>query len=141
MPLLTTIEDLMDPREGIIKLCKGNPGALSALSMMVMASAETDPDSAFGATTPLITLDEMAIYGSDIWILFKDVCKQDVTVTLAMLRATQLGLLTHKEVKAALTQGRCEEKTELQEKADGIVEAVQERLPNFAKNPTVLEEN
>jgi hypothetical protein len=61
------------------------------------------------------------------WILFKDVCKENTTHALACLRALQLGLLNDSDLDHAIDN--------YGERVDtaAVLEAVQKRLPNFAK--------
>jgi hypothetical protein len=110
-----------------IKLSAGNPGACVAIAKMVGMSPNVDPDSGFAEFTPLLTLDSHGIYGSRIWMLFKDVCKENATHALACLRALQLGLLNDSDLDHAIDN--------YGERVDtaAVLEAVQKRLPNFAK--------
>jgi hypothetical protein len=39
-------------------------------------------------------LDSLGIYGPNVWVIFKDVCEQNHARMLAVLRATQLGMLS-----------------------------------------------
>jgi hypothetical protein len=41
-------------------------------------------------------LDSLGIYGPNVWVIFKDVCEQNHARMLAVLRATQLGMLQAK---------------------------------------------
>jgi len=95
--------------------------------MQIMGKgAKIDPDAA----SPLLTLlsfDTLGIYGSRIWMLYKDVCKQDLTATLGMLRGWQLGFITKQQLIHAIDNY-----------GDGLdVEAVlaqvRERLPDFGR--------
>lgn len=62
---------LTDPnvtmREAIYLLSEGNPGAVSVLAKLA---------SVFPAT--LILLDDQEIYGSDIWLAYKDISGEDL---------------------------------------------------------------
>lgn len=86
----------------MLKMAEGNPGAITALSKMVASYAEIDPQSAFGGFTPLISLDTHHIYGSEIWILYKDVCDMDVVNVATLLRAVQLGITRESVMKSAI---------------------------------------
>lgn len=61
-----------------IKMNDGNPGALTVIVQFMKMGAEIDPDSALGGITPILDLDTLGIYGPRIWMLYKDVCKEDV---------------------------------------------------------------
>jgi hypothetical protein len=39
-------------------------------------------------------LDSLGIYGPNVWVIFKDVCEQNHARMLAVLRATQLDMLS-----------------------------------------------
>ena len=60
-------------KDAIIIMCDGNPGALNVLFTMV------DNDLERGCINARY-LDEMGIYGPDIWICFKDICDQDFDI-------------------------------------------------------------
>ena len=56
--------------DSITAMSAGNPGAISVMCMLVKRD-----EIGFG---DILHLDDMEIYGSDIWICFKDICKQDI---------------------------------------------------------------
>ncbi len=115
------------PKDMIIKLSDGNPGAVSVLMQLLTRSAAVDPDSAFGPFTYLLNLNAFGIYGPRIWMLYKDVCHEDIVSTMAVLRATQLGIITRATLKHAIDNY-----------GDGlsvssIMEQVKKELPDFGK--------
>jgi hypothetical protein len=77
----------------IHKMSEGNPGAITVLMMSMNHCAKIDKASAFGPISDILSLDTHGIYGSRIWMLFKDVCGERLPVMTAMLRACQLGYL------------------------------------------------
>lgn len=111
----------------ITKLSEGNPGALRVCSELFKEGAAIDPDAFGGGLSPLLALDTHAIYGSRIWMLYKDVCKQNLTHVVAVLRAVQLGLFTESALKNGINN--------YGEGVDcvALFDAVCNRLPNFAK--------
>jgi len=118
--------------DAMVSLAEGNPGAVAALTNLVKAAPTVDPQNALGPWSPLLSLDTNGTYGTNIHILFKDVCDQDSVKTLAVLRAVQLGLLDRALVTAGLTQAyHSPEKTALREKIENVVELVQARLSSF----------
>ena len=128
------MSNLFNPIQGIIALADGNPGAVSALATLMQTSEDTDPENAFGSMSPIISLDEMEVYGWQIWVLFKDVCEQDPVKTLAVLRARQLGILSKEEILDGLTESfHSPEKDALRTKVTDIVAKVQAELPSFAQ--------
>lgn len=59
-----------DIRDAIITLSEGNPGAINVLMEVTRKTSLADH--------VLSNLDSMNIRGSQIWVAFKDHCKQDV---------------------------------------------------------------
>jgi hypothetical protein len=117
----------MNAGDMILKLSDGNPGAMTVLNRGFVVAAGIDPDSFFGPFTLILPLDDMGIYGHRIWMLFKDVCKQNFVLMGAVLRANQLGLITMDTLNHAIDNY-----------GEGIdVNALHtqvcERLPNFKK--------
>ena len=110
----------------IVKLSDGNPGAIHVCMELAKTSSAVDPDSALGPLGPLLSLDTHGIYGSRIWMLYKDVCGERVIETQAALRAVQLGLVSEGALLAAI-DGRCGEFN-----PDEALAAVKKRLPRFA---------
>ncbi|MCK5602395.1 hypothetical protein KAR91_11010 [Candidatus Pacearchaeota archaeon] len=81
-----------------------------------------DPQTAFGGLDCLLSLDTHAIYGASVWMIYKDVCQEDIVKTIAALRAVQLGLLDEdKHIHAIQNRGKGID-------VDGLVK---ERLPSF----------
>ncbi len=118
----------MNTMDILIELGEGNPGALNVLTVLLKDSAEIDPDAAMGSLHALLDLDTKGIYGPSIWMLFKDVCDQNITTLLAMQRCDQLGIHNWKESDL---HDR-EKSLALREFAEGAVALVQKQLPNFA---------
>jgi hypothetical protein len=110
----------------IVALAEGNIGAVRALTEIIGVAERVDPDSALGAAGPLFGLDTADIYGSRIWILYKDVCGQRADKVIGLLRAVQLGILRERDLKAALEQPPA-----INLEVDTIIAQVQERLKGF----------
>lgn len=88
----------------ITKMADGNPGSAMAMSVMSTKVAIIDPDDFFGSFGPILQLDSFGIYGTDIYILYNDICGRDASKTIAMLRACQLGLFDSALLKAACSR-------------------------------------
>lgn len=82
-------------------LSEGNPGALSVIMQCLQQGEAIDPAAGLGPLAALLNLDALGIYGPSIWVLYKDVCREDVTKFLGVLRATQLGIVSAREVQLA----------------------------------------
>jgi len=109
----------------ITKMVDGNPGALSVCVQMLAETEKIDPDAALKGFSGILMLDILGIYGAEIWMLYKDVCGEDITDTLAVLRGLQLGFISDSQLRHAI-----------QNRGDGldindILNQVKEQLPNF----------
>lgn len=114
----------------VMKMSEGNPGAMNVL-MNMMQDHGIDPDSALGGIGSILTLDTIGIYGSDIYVLNKDICDQDLPKMLAVLRATQLGMFDREVLKDACS--RQDRSGKQMVPVNELYEKVRERLPNFNK--------
>jgi hypothetical protein len=108
-------------------MSEGNPGALRVCMDIMTQGEMIDPEHIFKGLGHIMTLDTLGIYGSRIWMLYKDACHEDLPTMLAVLRANHLGL-------AGVTDGAVNHATD--NYGDGldlkaIMEAVQTRLPRF----------
>lgn len=114
------------PMQILVEFAEGNPGAITAMLALMKAAPEIDPDSAFGPMSPLFSLDNLDCYGSRIWMLYKDVCGQDVHKVLGLMRANQLGFVSEKTINAAISGDRAALDI------PDLLAKVKERLPAFA---------
>mgnify|MGYP001601780612 CR=1 FL=1 len=111
------------------KLADGNIGALNVLLNLLKENETIDPDSAVGAFGTILALDQLGIYGSHIWILFKYRCGQSLTKLAALLRAHQLGLVNGDTVVLASRDPN----TPVELDTDALLKQVQEQLPAFGQ--------
>lgn len=114
-------------QSAIMKLAEGNPGALSVCCQLYKEAERIDPDAIFGGLSVLLSLDSFNIYGADIWMLYKDVCRESLVDVCAVLRGVQLGIVPLTTLQHAI-----------QNRGEGLdvratFAAVCERLPNFEK--------
>jgi hypothetical protein len=61
-----------------------------------------DPDDFMGGFGCILQMDTFGIYESRIWMLYKDVCGQDLTKMLTLLRGVQLGIISQSQLDAAI---------------------------------------
>ena len=61
----------------VMKLAEGNPGAIRAIAEMVEVTPKADPGNLLGGFGMLLNLDSSGIYGTRVWMLYKDVCGED----------------------------------------------------------------
>ena len=107
------------------KMSEGNPGGLSVIMKIIDEGDTIDSDNALGFFGPLLILDGIGIYGGRIWRLYKDVCKENITHTIACIRAVQLGVISSFDLNSAIDN--CGKEFYLNE----TLRLVKERLPNF----------
>jgi hypothetical protein len=110
-----------------MKMCEGNPGAVRVLLECLKDGGAIDPDSSFGGMSAMMSMDTLKVYGARIWMLYKDVCGEDLRRMIALLRSWQLGFVSSVEIDHAI-----------ENYGDGIdipllVAKVEERLPLFQR--------
>ena len=124
---MTKIKLMDTTADALYKMSEGNPGALTACMELLTKAPQIDPDAALGGLHYLLGLDNLKLYGSRIWGLYKDVCGEDLTKTCAVLRAWQLGHLTKAGIDHAIDN-----------RGDGIdaavvLKTIQADLPAFGQ--------
>lgn len=86
----------------VVKMCDGNLGAMNALvSLLKPENTNIDPDNIMGALGPILHLDSFGIYGTDIYVLFSDICDRNIAKFIAVIRAIQMGLFSRDILKNA----------------------------------------
>lgn len=115
--------------EVLTKMSNGNPGATVALFELVEHNEEVDPDDFMKQMGSVLSLDTYGIYGTDIYILFNDICNKDVVKMIAVLRATQLGFFSAATLKDACS--RQDRSGVEMVPIDTLLKKVKERLPRF----------
>ena len=84
----------------LVKMSDGNPGAITAMMEILAKHDAIDPQAAFGGLGAIMLLDTWEIYGTDIYILFSDICNRDVRKLLLLMRATQMGDFSHTKLQS-----------------------------------------
>jgi hypothetical protein len=84
--------------DAVIKVAEGNPGALTVCMMLLDDTKAIDPMAAFGGLGMLLDFDARGIYGSRIWVLYKDVCGESIPNLVALFRGHQLGQIRDSEL-------------------------------------------
>ena len=111
----------------VMKMTEGNPGAITVLGRLQREHAQIDPQNMMGWLGVVLSLDSYSIYGSRIWMLYKDVCKEDLVNMVSIMRAVQMGLMSEKYLNDYIDNN-----------PDGVhlptvLEAVREKLSEFAR--------
>jgi len=107
----------------LIKLAGGNPGAFTVCLDILRHGAQIDPDCAH-PMLHVLDFDDMGLYGSEIWMLYEDVCGTDLVKLLGVLRGKQLGYIRTGDILRAVREGQSLD-------IDDIVERVCKELPSF----------
>lgn len=115
----------------IVKMSEGNPGAMTTL-MNLLTPNNIDPDNIMGGVGVMLSLDTYGIYGTDIYILFNDICDRNLVKMLTVLRATQLGYFNHNTLKDVCH--RQDRSGKALVPIDELYLKVKEFLPNFDIN-------
>ncbi len=118
-----TLDD--DLKSSIVKMCEGNPGALTVLCELVTRTPEIDPDAGLGGLHYLLHMDDQGLYGSHIWMLFKDVCGGKLEGVIALFRAHQLGIIPSLELQRIIDEDKPYDFAPL-------IVAIQKEVPTFA---------
>ncbi|MFA5766563.1 MAG: hypothetical protein WC919_01400 [Candidatus Paceibacterota bacterium] len=112
----------------ITKIAGGNPGALRVCTEIVKWGTEIDPNGLpFGT---LLILDSLHIYGYRVWLLYKDICQENLITTMACLRGWQLGIVNQKDLIKAIDNAESGNRAHSLD-LPLILVAVRERLGNF----------
>lgn len=126
----------MSMPEVLLALSGGNPGAVTVCMRLLKETPAIDPQDILGGLGNLLALDSYNIWEHRIWMLYKDVCGQDLVKMIAVLRAHQLGQL------AGVTE--CALNHAIDNRGEGldldaVLKAVQDRLPRFIRTPAPKE--
>ena len=86
----------------VVKMSDGNPGAMNVLvSLLDPENTSIDPDNIMGALGPILHLDSFGIYGTDIYVLYSDICNQNIAKFIAVIRSAPIGLFSRDILKDA----------------------------------------
>lgn len=97
-----TLEDTA--ADSIVKMSDGNLGAAAVLVDIWKRGSEVDPQMFMGGMGIIMLLDTYEIYGTDIYVLWNDICKRDLIKTIAVIRSCQLGQLSQTILKDACSR-------------------------------------
>ena len=101
--------DLTDTMQDIVmKMSDGNPGAIMAIMSMIKESPIIDPQGAMGGLGPILSLDTLGVYGTEIYILHNDQCRRDTRELLMLLRANQLGVISSERIQKIAGSQMCD---------------------------------
>lgn len=75
----------------VTKMSVGNPGAMNVIIELFKRGNEIDPDDPMCGIGRVLFLDTLGIYGTDIYVLYNDICQRDLAKMCAVLFAVQFG--------------------------------------------------
>jgi len=128
---MSQVIDLQDSvKESILKMAKisdggYNPGAMKVLMDIFDQGHVIDPHTLGGGPSLVLLMDELNIRGEKIWMLYKDVCHQDLVKLIGVLRACQLGIIEPSTLMLAVMNGG------FKIDVDRCMKKVREKLPRF----------
>lgn len=76
--------------ESLAKMADGNPGAVTVLLQLMPME---------NGVMKVIHLDSIKIYGSDIWVLYKNCCGEDINKLVHVLNENRMGELETQTIK------------------------------------------
>lgn len=81
-------------------MSEGNPGATSVLTQLLSHKTQNWA----GGLGLVLNLDSYGVYGSDIWVLYKDICGEDIDLVCTVLRTFQFGTFSREEIAEILKE-------------------------------------
>ena len=99
---------MLPPRESIrfdmslldvlVLMSEGNPGAITVLNKVL----EAQPEMGF---LTLLSIDDMNLRGSQIWVAYKDHCKEDILLFLELIRERDQAMVDAINASQGLPEG------------------------------------
>lgn len=74
------LKDRMDTTEYVTEMCEGNPGAINVMMSAMMK------DQLKGLCL-IFWLDHLKIYGSRIWVAYREICADDIDLLLRLCQS------------------------------------------------------
>ena len=115
-------------RDSLMKMVDGNPGAITVCVNLLKFGEQLAPQGGpAGGMFYILALDEFEIYGSRIWMLYKDVCGENLNMMVAVLIARANEIITQKELDLAINGSG------LKLDLDTLMKTVAEKFPKLAE--------
>ncbi len=108
-----------------------NPGAIRCIGELLRITLKIKLALPFNGAFVLQLLDKNGIYGTDIYILYNDICNKDCFKVLALLSAVEIGYLDPIVLADACSRQDYSGKNLID--TDQVVRAVKTALPDFNK--------
>lgn len=94
--------------ELLSKMTEGNFGAITVCIALIRQGGQIDPKAGQNGLMKIMGLDDLEIYGSNIWTLSQYVCGGRTDNVVLLLRSRQLGLISGGMIKAAISAQKSE---------------------------------
>lgn len=121
------------PEEAITALADSSLGAETVLNRILVDGSWIDPTNHLGGSKgAFYLLDGLDIYGDQIVRLYEGVAKSDLVTLMALLRATQLSIISGSDLRIAIKLGTS---TVGSEEVADIPRQVKELVPSFGRPP------
>ena len=121
----------------VVKMSNGNPGAMNVIALLLKQADRIDEYDAMGGFGKILLLDSFEIYGTDIYVLYNDICGRDLVKMIAVLRATQMGMFSSSILKDACHRQDYSGRDMVP--VDELYDKVKEQLPLFGnQEPKVI---
>lgn len=112
----------------IVKMSDGNPGAITAMMELLSKANQIDKSESFPVSYILL-LDTYGIYGTDIYVMYNDICGRNLAKFMATIRATQLGLFDSKLLVDACSRQDYSGRELVP--AEELLEKIKQQIPEF----------
>jgi hypothetical protein len=109
-----------------VKMSNGNPGAMNVIILLFQEEPFVDPDSFLPGVGTILALDSVGIYSERIWMLYKDVCKENIVDLIGLMRAWQMGFVDRNILLSSIDDPSLVNVREL-------VDKVKKDLPKFGE--------
>lgn len=119
----TRIKLDMNVMDMLMAMAGENPGAITVCIQLLEQEKDIDGDS-FLPVASILNMDTLGIYEHRIWMLYKNVCSENLVNMIGVLRANQLGFLSTDSLNKAI-DGK--QSIDVQD----MLEKVRKRLPQF----------
>lgn len=85
-------------------MSEGNPGAIQAMCDILSTCQRIYPYLTKTGYNYIALLDKFGIYGTDIYVLYNDICERKVGRMLSVLKATRLGMFKLEVLQDAVSR-------------------------------------
>lgn len=109
----------------VVKMCDGNPGAMTVLIELMQ---KKDFPS-------ILSLDSHEIYGTDIYVLWNDICNRNLDHLRAVLMASHMGFIDRSVVTDACSRQDYSGKAMIP--VEELYERVVSEMPDFFDDYTL----